>query len=197
MDHPFVLELIRHAKTVGNQERRYVGWTDDVLLTDQLPIINEKIDYVFCSDLQRSLVTAKRYFPNATLSSFAEFRESHFGNFEMKTYDELKHNTQYRKWLDDPYHIAPPNGETLLKLYERVRRGMHQLPQRDRLIGVLHGGSIRAILVQYAPEQKDFWAYTVGHEERYVLTWNSWQQFKEGQRCTSLSVERLTAKSRT
>ncbi|WP_010302537.1 histidine phosphatase family protein [Kurthia senegalensis] len=197
MDHPFVLELMRHGKTVGNDEKRYVGWTDDVLLTENLPVVDAKATYAFCSDLQRTVITAKHYFPNANVQRFSDFRESHFGDFEMQTYEQLKDNPRYRAWIDDPYNVSPPNGETLHALFKRVEKGIQQLPKYDKLFGVLHGGTIRAILVNYAPKKQDFWAYTIGHNERYVLTWDSWQQFKEGQRCTSLSVELLTAKKHT
>ena len=43
------------------------------------------------------------------------FRESHFGDWEGKTYEALKDNKTYRSWIDNPYEITPPNGENLLK----------------------------------------------------------------------------------
>lgn len=197
MDHAVVLELMRHAKTPGNVARRYVGWTDETILEMPLPVIDARAKHVICSDLTRTIETAAHYFPQATPQCIAAFRESHFGYFEMKTYEQLKDCPVYRAWLDAPESVAPPHGETLTTLYKRVRMAMTQLTSKPHQYAVLHGGTIRAILVQFAPQPSAFWDWQVGHETRFVLTWHSHQAFEEGQRCTSLSVVPLTASEHT
>lgn len=193
MDHAVVLELMRHAKTPGNAAHRYVGWTDESIIEALLPVIDARAEHVICSDLTRTIETAAHYFPQATPQCIAAFRESHFGDFEMKTYEQLKEIPAYRAWIDAPENVAPPHGETLTILYKRVQTAMTQLAARRHQYAVLHGGTIRALLVQFAPQPSAFWDWHVGHDTRFVLTWNSRQAFEEGQRCTSLSVEPLTA----
>lgn len=192
-----MLELIRHAKTAGNIERRYVGWTDDPIVATDLPIIDNTVEAVYCSDLVRTQQTAQAYFPHATQHVIADFRETHFGDFEMKTYDQLKDDVLYRQWIDEPTNVAPPNGESLTDFYARVRRGMQQLRGACHYVAVLHGGTIRALLVDLAPTPSAFWDWHVGHDVRFQLKWSTQQAFEEGERCTSLSVVPLTANART
>lgn len=197
MDYAVVLELIRHARTPGNVARRYVGWTDESIVEASLPILNDTVSQVICSDLKRTVETAAHYFPQAKPRCLTAFRESNFGDFEMKTYEQLKNNAAYRNWIDTPEQLAPPNGETLAVLYSRVRVGMKQLEAKNHQYAVLHGGTIRAILVQFAPQPSAFWDWQVGHDTRFILAWHSRQDFEEGQRCTSLSVAPLMANEPT
>lgn len=196
MDYAITIELIRHAKTKSNVERQYLGWTDESIIPNQsLPTIDELATVVFGSDLIRCKETAAYYFPNATYMNIKGLRESHFGDFECKTYEQLKDIQAYRNWIDDPYEIAPPNGETLQQVMFRVTEAVKSLP-KDMLNYriVAHGGSIRALLMQFAPEEKTFWEWQVSHNERYLLHWSTKKQFEEGQRCTFLSVEPIMVK---
>ena len=91
MDYAVTVYLIRHTRTKSNLERRYLGWTDEEILPDQkLPILDHTFSTIFGSDLIRCKQTAKCYFPNAEYIGDCGFRESNFGEFEGKTYEELK-----------------------------------------------------------------------------------------------------------
>lgn len=195
MDYAVTVYLIRHARTKSNCEHRYLGWTDEVILPNQnLPIVDSNCDVVFGSDLKRCRQTAKIYFPNASYFGYAGFRENNFGEFEGKTYEELKDIAQYRKWIDDPNNIAPPAGETLLEVTARCMIAFRNLPTSFlKYPFILHGGTIRTLLVQLAPKPSDFWDWHVSHDELFKLQWASREAFKEGKRCTSLSVVPLTA----
>ncbi|MBK3495672.1 histidine phosphatase family protein [Viridibacillus sp. YIM B01967] len=196
MDYAITVELMRHAKTKSNVERKYLGWTDEsIILNQDLPIIDELATVVFGSDLKRCEETAACYFPNANYINNRGFRESYFGDFECQTYEQLKDLYAYRNWIDNPYELAPPNGETLKQVMFRVTEAVKSLPKGlSHYRIVAHGGSIRAMLMQFAPEEKTFWEWQVSHEERFLLHWSTIKQFEEGQRCTFLSVEPITAK---
>lgn len=192
MANSFTLSLIRHAKTQGNIEKRYVGWTDQSIVERELPVINAEQKIVYGSDLKRCRQSAAYYYPQADFRAIAEFRESNFGDYELATYEDLKNNKRYRQWIDDAEHNSPPNGETLAELKKRVRLGLQKIVKEPHCHLVLHGGSIRAILVQFSPTPSQFWDWQVGHSERYELTFESFENFKEGKRCISLSVEPTT-----
>lgn len=192
MDYSFNLHLIRHAKTAGNLEKRYVGWTDDPIVQQNLPIINADVEVVYGSDLKRCKQTAVAYFPNAVFHSNPLLRESNFGDFEMKTYEQLKNDQNYRNWIDDPKKFAPPNGENLQQFMSRVIAGVHQIESAKEVYMVVHGGTIRAILTHFSPEKSVFWDWQVGHQHEFILRFTSFEQFKEGERCTSLSVGHIT-----
>ena len=194
MDCTITIYLMRHARTISNIERRYLGWTDEDIYPNQnLPVINKNCPVVFGSDLKRCKQTAKKYFPNATYYEDIGFRESNFGEFEGKTYEDLKDNPLYRNWIDHPKHIAPPTGENLIEMTNRCIAAFRRLPKNlNKYPLILHGGTIRALLVQLAPEPSDFWDWHVSHDEIFKLQWDTSEAFREGKRCTSLSVVPIT-----
>ncbi|MFJ5788957.1 histidine phosphatase family protein [Lysinibacillus sp. NPDC093197] len=189
------VRLMRHAPTKENLEKRYIGWTDSPLANAAaLPILNEAVKKVYGSDLRRCQETASRYFPDASYIADARFRESNFGDFECKTYDELKSDIRYCTWLDDPTSISPPNGEHFELFCDRVIAGFLALPKDERdYYLVVHGGVVRALLVAFAPQQKSFWSYQVPHDRVFTLTFSK-AAWKEGARCMSLSEGPITGK---
>lgn len=194
MGHPFTLTLVRHAKTQGNMERKYVGWTDEAIVESELPIIDTTVQLVYGSDLKRCEQTAKHYYPQSVFQRIAAFRETNFGDFEMKTYEELKENNVYCAWIDDPLQVVPPNGESFQQFQKRVEMGISEITETEKCTMVLHGGTIRILLMKYAPKPSIFWDWSITHDEIYELTFTSFQDFKEGKRCKSLSVVHITEK---
>jgi len=186
---------MRHAPTKENLEKRYLGWTDAPLADPtKLAVVDTNVKKVYGSDLQRCRQTAAHYFPNASYQAEARLRETNFGAFEGKNYEELKMNTQYRAWVDDPNHTPPPQGEALDDFVARVVDGFHYLPKNeDSYYLVVHGGVIRALLVAFAPTEQPFWSYQVPHDKQFVLTFTK-KAWEEGARCMSLSEVPITAK---
>lgn len=189
------VRIMRHAPTKENLEKRYLGWTDSPLADSfVLPMVDQNVPKVFGSDLLRCQQTAARYFPNAIYIHDARFRESNFGDFEGKTYDELKSDVRYCAWLDNPIVNIPPNGEGFDTFCSRVVEGFLALPKEEQdYVLVVHGGVIRALLVRFAPVEKPFWSYDVPHHVLFTLTFSQ-GDWKEGARCMSLSVEPITGK---
>lgn len=193
MADTFILTLIRHAKTQGNLEKRYVGWTDDPIIEYDLPVISHEMKKVYGSDLVRSQQTAIQYFPQAKWQALSDFRETNFGQFEMKTYEQLKENIHYRQWIENPENHKPPEGESLAEFRGRVLAGVQLIQPSAEVYTVIHGGTMRVLLMHYSPEPSQFWDWQVKHHEKYVLSFQSFEDFKEGKRCISLSVEPIMA----
>ena len=110
---------IRHGKTLGNVQRRYVGRTDEGL-TDEAKLCLQKKqvlmqdlcvqtesdrnpgkwyhagafvpDYVYSSPMMRCRETAEILFPGQVLCVQEGLQETDFGDFEYKNYEELKEN---------------------------------------------------------------------------------------------------------
>ncbi|MBD7909207.1 histidine phosphatase family protein [Sporosarcina gallistercoris] len=182
--------VIRHLPTIGNGKRQYIGWTDEPIVPTALEPYDTECTEVYGSDLLRTRQTAALLFPNATYQSDPRFRECNFGEFEGKTYTQLERYSHYRSWVEDPTALAPSGGESLRQVEARVVEAFQHLPPGARL--VTHGGPIRLLLERFAPEPRDFWSWEVPHGVVYRFHWKTEGQWKEGQRCTSLSVERLT-----
>ncbi|MEG0449291.1 MAG: histidine phosphatase family protein [Lysinibacillus sp.] len=188
------VRLVRHAPTKENLEKRYIGWTDAKLHDPScLAIIDEFVTTVFGSDLCRCRQTANGYFPNAQYVPNPDFREMNFGDFEGKTYEQLKDNSRYCAWLDDSIHHSPPNGEKFNTFRDRVLQGFQALSKTEKSFTlVVHGGVIRILLMYFAPESKPFWSWQAPHDMIYTLTWSR-QEWEEGARCMSLSVAPIMA----
>lgn len=190
----FVLYLIRHLPTAGNRERKYIGWTDEPILG--LVEWNSygclaPAQFVYGSDLRRARQSAALYFPQASFQADASWRECNFGDFEGKTYAQLEMNSDYRKWIDNPYATVPPGGESLKDVEERVLAALKKLP--NKAVVVTHGGPIRAILTKFSPDKREFWSWDIPHGTGYCLEWESDKAFKEGKLCTSISAVPITA----
>jgi alpha-ribazole phosphatase len=190
MDSLFILHLIRHAPTTGNLAKQYIGWTDEPVMPFDASGFPE-VEEVWGSDLQRCRQTAEVLFPNAVYHPDANWRECYFGEWEQKTYAELKDVEAYRKWIDDPFLNSPPGGETLNRVARRVVEAVHALPKRKEFTVMTHGGPIRYLLAR--AKQEAFWEQAALHGYRYTLTWENRQAFEEEAQCTSFSAEPLMA----
>lgn len=195
MDCSVTVHLIRHEKTQANLERKYIGWTDEAIshAIDVEPFLQPVL--VYGSDLIRCKQTANAYFPQAEYRANAQLRELNFGDFEMKTYEQLQHNMLYRAWIDDPFQVTPPNGESFTHFQARVVQAFQQIIHRpDDYIFVVHGGVIRILLALFGQAQHHFQQITANHRTVYTLRWDSFDRLKEEARCTLYSEAHITEK---
>ncbi|WP_256721603.1 histidine phosphatase family protein [Paenibacillus odorifer] len=175
------LVLVRHGQTQWNAEHRYLGHSDLPLLSsavEQLSQLKQQSEVsndfwcVFCSDLLRCRETLAYIFPSLEKVAVYDprLREMNFGAFEGCTYEELKDNSLYRRWIDNPSTVTPPDGETWAQFDERLRSFLSDLRRgaedtfvqaaisekkaeviTNRVLVVTHGGVIRNFLAQLIP----------------------------------------------
>ena len=68
-----------------------------------------------------------------------KLKECDFGDFENKSYEDLKDNPDYQKWLDSNGELPFPNGETHEEFKNRCKDGFFEsLTERDTAF-VIHG----------------------------------------------------------
>ena len=177
------LILLRHGKTAGNLDGRYIGRTDEPLCPDGIQALKLKsypqAAAVYCSPLLRCRETAALLYPGHPVEAVADFRECDFGIFEGKNYEELKENRAYQRWLDSGGRLAFPHGEGREAFSNRVAKAFDRLasvwrgnePPSAAL--VVHGGTIMAILERFAVPHRDFYAWQVKNGEAYTaeLCW--------------------------
>lgn len=118
--------FLRHGMTEANSKKEYVGWLDPPILESEKERLKqtnefEHVNIVFSSDLERAYATATLLFPKASITTYWQLRELSFGAFEGKTYDDLKNDDEYQTWLNNEQMTAPPGGESLLALHDRIR----------------------------------------------------------------------------
>lgn len=168
--------FIRHGKTAGNCEKRYIGRTDEVLSGEGISEINSKkypeAESVFCSPMRRCLETAKLIFGDKKIILIDDFRECDFGDFEGKNYAELNGDPDYQNWIDSGGAMTFPNGEDPEKFKERCICAFEEITEKNKTEGaaafVVHGGTIMAILERYAVPKKDFYEFNVKNGSGFI-----------------------------
>lgn len=204
MDGNVVVTLIRHGLTEANRQKRYIGWTDEALCEEGKKALEKSHypkapDLVIASDLQRAAETAGIIYPKQKFVALKELREMNFGDWEQKTYSELKGDARYQSWLRDMLHLEVPNGESYPTFSERVKRGWEKTVTYffDETIShiamITHDGVIREILYRYGPEGSSYWQWRLDHGAYCSLTGKR-TDVRRGKRCMLLSAERSTEK---
>ncbi|HEY9577782.1 MAG TPA: histidine phosphatase family protein [Pseudobacillus sp.] len=206
MDDLVVIGLYRHGLTTDNERRAFSGWTDSVLSEagkrklEQLKPHIPSYEKVIASDLQRCIKTASILFPNNMIEVWPQFRELNFGRWEGKTHQELEHLEEYNAWLQNPFSSPLPEGENYLQFGRRIsaawEKWLEVLDQYHlkRTAIVTHGGVIRYLLTEIAPEKKEFWEWQIENGRGYELT-GSLSALRRGERCISLQAVPSTAKN--
>lgn len=143
------LYLIRHGKTICNEQKLYCGVSDISLSTSgklellklkklserntycrDLHITNDsyntftypKCEKYYTSGAKRANETFEILYPNISYGIIKEFWEYNFGDFEMKSYKMLKEDMSYINWImDNDGSVIISNGES--KRNYRIRIG--------------------------------------------------------------------------
>lgn len=159
------LRLIRHGKTTANEERRYIGRTDEPLSEngiaelDQLYPRKLEAERVFVSPMKRCIQTAKIIYGAVDQVIIDDWREMDFGSFEMKNHEELDGDPAYQAWIDSGGKFDFPGGEGQKSFTERVIKGFDVFIEKcladdiTDAAAVVHGGTIMALLSSLTGEE--------------------------------------------
>jgi alpha-ribazole phosphatase len=182
--HSMDVYLVRHGVTRWNVEKRYLGHSDEPLIYQECNKLNplknelENIPFNFCfsSDLKRCTETFHYLLPHERVCLDSRLRELHFGDWEGLTYEILKTDLNYQEWLKDWEKKAPPNGESLLQLNNRINAFLAELftlneftDKHNKVLIVTHGGVIRSIMQSFRLT-KMFWDLHVQHAKAFRLS---------------------------
>ena len=155
---------IRHGETAWNVDTRLQGHTD-IGLNERgqwqarrvaLALAEEPIDAIYSSDLSRAHATAEaiaqrnNQLTHKAVPTHAGLRERGFGTFEGQTYAQIATNfpEESERWRSRDPHFAPPGGESLLQLRERIANTVAELAGRhirQQIVIVAHGGVMDAL----------------------------------------------------
>lgn len=153
------LILVRHAETIANQEKKYLGHTDsnytkkgllqiDFLLSQ---LFNQNIDLLYCSPLNRTLKIAQLISNKIQKDYIIEpaLKEMNFGIFDNLTYKEIEYYYpwEWNSWCKDTSNYKIPNGERFSDVFFRVKNFIESIKSIDQNILIItHGGVIRIIM---------------------------------------------------
>lgn len=159
------LILIRHGKTVANEKRLYCGSTD-IGLSDEgraeLTALKKTVCYpdvtgmrIITSGMKRCEETLRILYGELPHETDPDLREMDFGAFEMRSYDELKADREYIRWIDgDNEQNLAPGGESGAVMRARVLDALDRIiaDGRDALL-ITHGGVIAAVTERLFPDE--------------------------------------------
>ncbi|MDD2918236.1 histidine phosphatase family protein [Rhodoferax sp.] len=146
---------IRHGETAWNVDTRLQGHLDIALNPKGLwqaaqvarALADEPVDAIYASDLLRAWHTARAIAQTtaAPLVASQNLRERSFGSFEGSTYAELESRwpEDALRWRKREPDWAPPGGESLLALRERITATVDALARQHvggQVVLVAHGG---------------------------------------------------------
>ena len=151
--------LIRHGRTLANEQHLYCGSTDLPLsragreALANRPPIDVGAAHFITSGMRRCNETLAILFGDVPYEVVRDFREIDFGAFEMKSYEMLKDEPAYQTWLSrDPEINPPPGGESGEQMTRRVLAAYKALESRkENTVIVTHGGVIAAIMASLFP----------------------------------------------
>jgi probable phosphoglycerate mutase len=156
------LYLIRHAEAMGNVNEVFQGSIDEKLSPKGYRQLEElkgrckeiALDRLYTSPLSRAVETAQavNYYHNLDLIKVPELVEIFGGDFEGKPWADLPtlYPEQYHNWRHNQKDFAPPNGETMQQVYDRMVKAMGgileenlRLKRHMTIAVVSHGCAIR------------------------------------------------------
>lgn len=172
--------LIRHGKTEGNKEKRYIGRTDQPLSEEGIAGIKENlgrypsVEKVYASPMKRTRQTAELIYPGQAPELVDGLREMDMGVFEGKNHAELKNRPSYILWVATRGKINIPGGESMKDFGKRTMDAFTQVLGDMQAEGikrsavVAHGGTIMSIVSQLADD--DYYKYMVNNGAGFRLT---------------------------
>ncbi len=155
------LYFLRHGETAWNREGRWQGQTDLELnevgrdqaraVAAQVAAIRPEIAYA--SDLKRAVQTAELALGElpVELRLRPELREAHFGLWEGLSVPDIMrdHAAAWNARKLDVVDVAPPQGESLRRLAQRMATALCEIARThrgQRVLVVSHGFAIAAAL---------------------------------------------------
>lgn len=167
----YVVNFIRHGLTEANVNGQYAGVSNIPVCEEGLKRLNDlksnyeypKVDVYYSSPLVRCIQTCNTVYPGISPVIIEDLRECDFGDWEMRTPEDLKGNKHYEDWLKSGQQLKPPNGESGVEFKNRIEKAVEKLIEDLMRKGTTssavfaHGGVIMMLLSRYGlPKMNPF-----------------------------------------
>ncbi len=196
--------LIRHARIDANSAGIYAGRRTDVPLCEEgrTACVAEAERFhkiaegavVFAGPMKRVKETAKLLFDDQSSPEASdimiedELTEIDFGDFEGRSYDELKNDPRFDAWVASGGKMTFPGGESVANFCARSMRGLHNILERSKdantVAVVCHGGNIMAIMSILTG--KEYFDFKVGNLEGFKINLTF-----DGKRISDITYDRI------
>lgn len=170
------INFIRHGKTHGNLEKRYIGVTDEPLCDTGIKELENRkypdCDIVVLSPMKRCIQTAEILYPDKKKIIIDSLSECDFGKFEGKNYHELSCDADYIRWVESGGMTTFPNGENPYDFRKRCidafYEAINKCQEYKALSFVVHGGTIMSIFERFAEPEGDYFDFQVANGCGYI-----------------------------
>ena len=165
--------------TAGNLWKKYIGSTDEPLCPEGIAFLQglsyPVTDRVYVTQRLRTRQTAELLFPGAEQVIVPGLEEMNFGIFEGKSYEELKETPEYQVWLNTNGEGSIPQGECKKDFCDRCENAFKTLMKQEtaqRVVFVVHGGTIMALLWRLGLPRRDYYHWQVKNGQGFALDWD-------------------------
>ena len=150
------LTLLRHGQTEGSLRDLYYGATDLPVLPESLAALRESAGRYptapryYTSGLLRPEQPLRALYGDVPHTALPGLREMDFGDFEMRSYEELKDDPAFRQWMSDSEHNPCLNGESAPQTMARNLAAIGTVLASDEdAVCVIHGGVIAGFMMTW------------------------------------------------
>lgn len=141
-------------------------------------------DMVFASPLSRCVQTAGILYPDTGVIKLDSLMDMNLGEFEGKSFEELRGNADFARWIENSHENPPPGGEEILEFTLRVVEAVGNIfamMMEDKISDaavVTHGGVIMTLLAAIGVPKMPLNEWATGNGEGYTLifTPQMWMQ---------------------
>lgn len=179
----YKIHLIRTGSTSEGLWKRYVGQSDIPLSEKGIEGIKQlstefqypRVGLVYSSPLSRCTQTADILYPDTQLIKMDGLMDMNLGEFEGKTFEELRDNDHFAKWIKNSFEHTPPGGEDTVDFTERIIHAISDIfvdmmEKRVTNVAVItHGGVIMTLLASIALPKLPLPQWAVGNGCGYTL----------------------------
>ncbi len=192
------ITIVRHGETLWNKLGKAQGFLDSELTElgkKQAELVgialqNEKVDFIYSSDLGRAVKTAEIISTQLGLEFKTEedLRERNFGILQGQTFEQFKKlwPEEYNLYKSsDPDYIIP-SGESIRQRNERSTKCMFKIVKRhpdSNILIVTHGGILDSIIrtvLEIPLTVKRHFSILNSSTSKFTVTNNEWQLISWG-----------------
>lgn len=191
-----VIYLIRHGMTRGNQEHRYLSYTEESILPSEEAVLktfrqmhpeclsrefDPESTRLVLSPRKRCLETAEALLPELGDNVIVRecLSEMQFGAFEYENYESLMSDPEkkscYQRFIDSGGELPFPEGESKAEFITRVSDGFCDIlqglwsPNVKTICFVVHGGTIMGILDRFSYPRRSYFDWMCKCLEGYRM----------------------------
>ncbi|MCL2579531.1 MAG: histidine phosphatase family protein [Oscillospiraceae bacterium] len=179
----YKIHLIRGADVQVGEANIYLGQSNPVPTSERMAAIVEKreaggfppAEKVYTSPLSRCSSAAKQIYPGHQIEEMDALMDIGLGVFEGKTFEELKNEETFIRWLDNALENTPPKGEKAIDFTDRILAAldaiiMRSMKEKTESTSVItHGGVIMALMAMAALPRLPIHNWATPHGDGFTL----------------------------